>query len=134
MGKLMTVSGRTLQQSAPSHPGLTYVIKETDEKAAKCRIGGKEVLINQIKLQCDCSGDYVAQTSTFMGTGEAAIIADTKRVKYQGNSILLKGDKVQITCNGTITTTSSGATTQGTASVVVSIVAAGQKTVNAGNS
>jgi hypothetical protein len=53
-------------------------------------------------------------------------------VKCQGESVLVEGDWVNITCNGTITDTSSSATSPGSASVTVTITNAGQSSVFAG--
>ncbi|GAB61450.1 MAG: hypothetical protein DWB56_04990 [Candidatus Jettenia sp.] len=129
MGNLIAVSGRTLTQSEKSHQNLAYTITETDVKTVRTFGHGKEILINQIKLSCTCSGDYVAGTSTFSGKGEAAIVANSKRVKCEGQSILLEGDEVTITCEGTITDNSSGATAKGTATVTVKITDSNQKNI-----
>ena len=130
--KLITVAGRTLEQSEPSHSGLTYSITETDNPAAKTNGNGNSILIEQIDLSCQCSGDYVAGTSTFTGSGNASIVANTPRITCEGGSILLKGDNVVITCNGTITNTSTSATSPGTATVKVTISNPNQDNIFAG--
>jgi hypothetical protein len=126
MGKLIVVDGRQLQLTTKSHPSLNYTVTETDVKAAKTRGHGKTVVVQQIALQCACSGDYVTGTSTFVGSGSAVIAGATTRVRCEGHPILLNGNKVTITCTGTVTTTSGGATSPGTASVTVGVVNTGQ--------
>jgi uncharacterized Zn-binding protein involved in type VI secretion len=129
MSKLITVDGRQLQQSNKSHPTLTYTVTETDLKAVKTLGQRKGVLLQQITLQCACSGDYVTGTSTFVGNGSAVIVAKTTRVLCEGKPIVLEGDKTTITCAGTITTTASGATSPGTASVTVAVVNSNQPNI-----
>jgi hypothetical protein len=129
MEKLITVSGRVLPLFNKSHPLLSYTITETDIKALRTTVGNKEVLVSQIQLTCQCSGDFVKGTSTFVGTGSAVIVANTSRVECEGQSILLEGDKVTVTCDGTITQTSTGATSLGKASVEVEIKNANQTNV-----
>lgn len=129
MSKLITVGGRTLEQTSPSHPTLTYTITETDTPAERTTGGDNPVLIQQIALQCNCSDDYVANTSTFVGSGAAAIVAHTSKVTCEGQSIILEGDEVLITCEGTITVTSSGVSSPGAATVTVRIANTNQSTI-----
>ena len=121
MGTLITVAGRTLSLSGQSHPSLNYQIVETDVPATKTRGNKQSILTQQIQLQCNCSGDYISGTSTFVGTGSAVIVASSTTVKCEQQQILLAGDKGTIVCNGTITVTSTGATSPGTASVTVTV-------------
>lgn len=134
MSKLITVDGRQLQQSDKSHSTLTYTVTEIDVKAIKTVGQSKAVLIQQIGVQCSCSGDYVAGTSTFIGKGNGLIAAQTTRVLCEGKSILLEGDKTTITCSGTITTIASGATIAGTASVTVTVMNTNQTNIFANES
>lgn len=122
MSKLITVDGRQLQLLNKSHPTLTYTVTETDLKALKTLGRSKALLVQQIALQCSCSGDYVSGTSTFVGQGAAVIAAKTTRVRCEGKPLVLEGDEVTITCTGTVTTTAGGATAPGTASVTVKVV------------
>jgi len=125
MGDLVTISGRTLTQSALTPPSLTFTILEVDHPALKSFGHGNAILINTIDLQCTCSGNYAAG-QTFSGTGNASIVANTARVKCEGQSILRQGDNVTINCSGTITETSSGTTSPGSASVTVTVTNANQ--------
>lgn len=125
MGDLVTISGRTLSQSAQTPASLTFSITEVDHPALRSFGHGNAILINKIDLECTCSGNY-APGQTFTGTGSASIVANTTRVKCEGQSILRQGDNVTITCDGTITETSSGTTSPGSASVTVTITNANQ--------
>lgn len=132
MGKLITVAGRALSQSGKSHPTLTYTITETDLKASKTFGNSKEVLLEKIDLQCTCSGLYTTPSQSFKGSGKAAIVANTPRVKCEGKSILLEGDNVTITCNGTVTDSSTTPPTEipdQQASVIVTITNTNQSDV-----
>ena len=131
MSKLITVTGRSLSLSGQSHPPLNYEITETDTQATTTSAEGNLVLLQQIQLQCNCSGDYVEGTSTFVGSGNASIIASSTTVKCESKPIVLAEDKVTITCSGTVTQTSSGATSPGTASVTVTVTNTNQATVSA---
>ena len=128
MSDLITVFGRTLSPSGQSPSTLTYTITETYTNASKTCGKSETVLIKEIQLHCDCAGDYAAG-QTFAGSGDASIQANTNRVKCEGESILLKGDNVSITCNGTVTTTSGGATSPGSASVTVTITNTNQTNI-----
>ncbi len=131
MGNLVTVSGRTLQNSAPSHSSLTYTITATDIKASKALAGAKEILTKKIKLHCECSGTY-GPNQTYVGNGDADIEANTARVKCEGESILVEGDSVTINCTGTVTDNSTIPPTtipNALASITVKISAAGQTNV-----
>jgi hypothetical protein len=133
MAKLITVAGRTLTQSEPSHGGLTYTITEVDVQAAKTNGNGNPVLIKQIDLSCKCKGDYEAGTSTFIGEGSASIVANTPGITCENESILLEGDNVEIVCEGTITYTSgSPSSAPGTASVKVTITNTNQTNIFVG--
>ena len=59
-------------------------------------------MLKEIKLQCNCSGDY-GGGNTFQGSGNASIVASSQTVKCESQPILLKGDQVTITCTGTVT-------------------------------
>lgn len=133
MGELITVSGRILKQSNKSHDTLTYTITETDINASNTFGNSNEILIDKISLHCDCSGNY-SPTETYVGIGDSIIKANTKRVNCNGKSILVKGDKIEILCNGTITETSTGATRQGIASVTVAIDNPNQSNIYANKS
>lgn len=128
MGNLVTVFGRTLSKSGQSPSTLTYTITETDSNALKTFGRGEAILIKEIRLDCNCTGNYAAG-QTFVGSGTAAIVANTNRVKCEGESILLEGDSVTITCSGTVTETSTGLTSSGTASVTVTITNTNQSNI-----
>lgn len=130
MGKLITVTGRSLSLSGQSHPTLNYEITETDTQATTTSAEGKPVLLKEIKLQCECSGDYVPEESTFVGSGNANIIASSTTVKCENKPMVLAEDKITITCSGTVTK-STGATSTGTASVTVTVTNTNQTTVSA---
>lgn len=120
MGKLIAVSGRTLVQSNPTPPGVSFTLVETDIPALRAQAQGSAVLLEKIHLECTCSGNYAAG-QTFSGTGSGDIAASTPRVQCQGKSILCEGDAVTLTCSGTVTDTASGTTFPGTATVTVTI-------------
>jgi len=127
MGKPIAVDSWAQELSAQTPSTLTYKVQPTIFAAAKTRASGKKLLISKIVLSCSCSGDYVTGTSTFVGAGQAAIEAQSPGLRCEGQPVLLEGDKVTITCDGTITTTASGATGPGKASVTVTIKSAGQQ-------
>jgi hypothetical protein len=132
MEKQITVSGSpTWSLSDNSHANLTYTVTEVPEPASRTVIGNDQpILVNQIQLKCNCNGDYVSGTSTFVGTGSASITAKPDRiVECEGKSVLLVGDEVTITCQGTITTTSTGATSAGNATVKATIKTPNQENV-----
>lgn len=129
MGKLITVTGRTLLLSEKSHPSLNYQVVETDIPANKTRGNSQSILTQQIQLQCNCSGDYILPNSTFFGTGVAAIMASSKTVRCEQQQILLAGDQTNIVCNGTITNTNTDITAPGTASVTVTITNTNQNNI-----
>jgi len=135
MQQQIAILGRTLTTTVlvptPAPPGFVVQLTPTDNPAQHCDATSKSVLIQQIALTCNCSGDWVTGTSTFAGAGSGNIVASTPRVQCEGQSILTLGDKVTIRCPGTITTTAGGSTTPGTASITVTITAAGQVTVDA---
>ncbi len=92
------------------------------------------MLKTKISLHCECSGTY-GPSQTYVGSGDADIVANTARVKCEGESVLLEGDSVIVNCTGTITDNSTGTPVQipnSPASVTVKISAAGQSTVYAG--
>lgn len=120
MSELVSVVGRTISLSNKTPPDLTFTITEQDTEASKCTGKGSNVLIQQITLNCNCSGKF-GEGLTFVGTGMAAIVANTNRVKCEGQSVHLKGDNVVISCSGTVTETSSGTTSPGSASVKATI-------------
>ena len=129
MGKLITVLGRTLSLSGQSPPRLTYQVVGTDIPATKTRGNKQPILIQQIQLQCTCSGNYVPGTSTFSGQGSAVIVASSATVKCEKQLILLAGDQGTIVCNGTVTVTSTGVTSPGTASVTVTVTNTNQTNI-----
>lgn len=129
MSKLITVDGRQLELSNKLPDTLTYTVTAIDVKAARTLGQRKGILLQQIALTCNCSGDYVTGTSTFVGTGNAVILAKTTRVLCEGKPIILQGDRATITCSGTITTTASGATAAGTASVTVTVTNTNQTNI-----
>ena len=131
MGKLISVTGRSLSLSGQSHPDLTYDIVETDTPATTTSAEGKAVLLTEIKLQCNCSGDYVPEISTFVGSGNAPILGSSATVKCEGKPIVLAEDKITINCSGTITTTAGGATSPGTAFVTATVNNTNQTSVSA---
>jgi hypothetical protein len=133
MQQPIVIQGRVLSQSSPSHSTLTYAVTPTDSPAARTKgKGGASVLVNEIKLDCKCSGAYTATpATTFTGTGTASIVASTPRVLCEGQQMLTEGDQVVINCTGTVTDTTTLATSPGTASVTVTITDGVQKNVNA---
>lgn len=129
MTKLITVGGRTLEKVDPSHSSLSYEIVESDTPAQRTTGHGNPVLIQQIGLQCACSGDYVSGTSTFVGMGTGAILAQGTKVTCNGQPIILEGDEVTITCTGTVTTTSTSATAPGSATIKVRVANTNQPNI-----
>lgn len=132
MEKQIAVSGTQVWSlSSKSHPDLTYNVSEVPEKTSRTVIGNnQQILVTQIQLQCNCTGDYIKGTSTFVGNGSANILAKADRqVECEGKSILLPGDEVEILCNGTITITSNGVTSPGIATVKAKITNPNQKNV-----
>jgi hypothetical protein len=126
----MVVAGRKLVQSDPKPDpptgAVVYTLTETDLSARRTTLEGKAVLLEEIKLECACSGSI--GPNTYTGDGKAGIVAKTPRVTCEGHQLLLIGDKVTVDCTGT-TTTPSGVTTTGVAaSVTVAISDAAQTT------
>jgi hypothetical protein len=128
MGKLITVAGRTLTQSNPTPATVTFTIVETDVPAARTNGAAHPVLVDRIALACTCSGNFSA-TQTYVGSGNAQIVASRQRVSCEGKPLLLEGDQVTITCSGTATDTASGTPVPANASVTVTITAGNQTTV-----
>jgi hypothetical protein len=128
MGKLITVAGRTLIQSNPMPPTVIFTIVETDVPAARTNGGAHPLMIDRISLACSCSGNFAA-TQTYVGSGNAEIVARRQRVHCEGKPPLLVGDQVTITCWGTATDTASGTPVPANASVTVTITAGNQATI-----
>jgi hypothetical protein len=101
---------------------------ETDVPAARANGGGHPVLIDRISLACSCSGNFSAK-QTYVGSGNAQIVAQRQRVSCEGKALLLVGDQVTIACSGTATDTASDTPGPANASVTVTITDAGQTTV-----
>jgi hypothetical protein len=130
MLKQIVVAGRELAQSDkkpdPPNGAVVYTLTETDHPAQRTTLEGKAVLLEQIKLECACSGSI--GLNSYTGDGTASIAANTPRVTCEGQQLLLLGDNATVNCTGT-TTTPSGATTAGVAaSVSVAISDAAQTT------
>jgi hypothetical protein len=131
MLKRMVVAGRSLAQSdpKPDPPTGAVVYTLTDEKdlsTERTTLEGKAVLLEEIKLECACSGSI--GSDTYKGDGKASIAAKSARVTCEGHQLLLLGDKVTVNCTGT-TKSPSGATTPNVkASVTVTISDAAQTT------
>ena len=102
MGKIIAVAGRTLTQSNPTPDTVTFTIVETDVPAARTNGGAHPMLIDRISLACTCSGNF-SPTQTYVGSGNAEIVAKRQRVSCEGKPLLLVGDQVTITCSGTAT-------------------------------
>ena len=133
MQKPIVIQGRTITLSNPVPPPLTFtLVSAVDTPAVRTSgKGGAPVLISNIVVNVSASGDFVTGTSTFVGTGSGTIVASTPRVECEGQQLLTEGDKVDITCTGTITTTAGGATASGTAKVTATITDGVQKNVDA---
>jgi hypothetical protein len=128
MGKLIVVAGRTLQQSDPTPATVTFTITPTDVPAVKTNGKAQPMLIDRISLACTCSGDF-SPTQTYVGSGNAEILARRDRVRCEGKPLLLVGDQVTITCSGTATDKTTAATVAANASVTVTIVDGNQATI-----
>jgi hypothetical protein len=120
MGKLIVVTGRTLTQSNLTPATVTFTIVETDSPAARTNGDGHPILTDRISLVCTCSGSFLP-TQTYVGSGNAEIVSQRQRVRCEGKPLLLVGDQVTLTCSGTATDTTSGATMEAKASVTVTI-------------
>jgi hypothetical protein len=133
MQKPIVIQGRSLTLTGGLPATLTFTLGVTTDVPALRTIGkgAAPVLINSILVNVSASGNFVTGTSTFVGNGSASIVASTPRVTCEGQQMLTEGDSVVVTCTGTITTTSSGVTTPGTATVEVVITDGVQKNVNA---
>jgi hypothetical protein len=127
MQKEVVIPAFTLT-AVPTPATLTVALTPTSIPAAKCTAASQSMLITNLVVNCTCSGVF-APGATFSGTGSGTIVASTPRVTCEGQSILTQDDSVTISCSGTVTT--SGGGSPGTASVKVTITAAGQLTVNA---
>ena len=90
--------------------------------------GAHPLLIDRISLACTCSGNF-SPTQTYVGSGNAEIVANRQRVHCEGKPLLLVGDQVTITCSGTATDTASGTPVAANASVTVTITAGNQPTI-----
>lgn len=128
MGKLIVVAGRTLEQSDPSPDTVIFTIAETDVAAARTNGKAQPMLIDRISLACTCSGDF-SRTQTYVGAGNAEILARRDRVRCEGKPLLLVGDQVTIACSGTATDKTTAATAPANASVTVTIVDGNQTTI-----
>jgi hypothetical protein len=128
MGELITVAGRTLTQSNPTPATVTFTIVETDVPAARTNGAGHPVLLDRISLACTCSGNF-SPTQTYVGSGNAQIVAQRQRVSCEGKPLLLVGDQVTITCSGTATDTASGTPVAANASITVTIGNGNQTTI-----
>jgi hypothetical protein len=128
MGKLIVVAGRTLEQSKLTPDTVKCTIVETDVPAARTNGNAQPVLIDRISLACTCSGDF-SPTQTYVGSGNAEIVAQRQRVSCEGKPLLLVGDQVTITCSGTATDTASGTPVAANASVTVTIGNGNQSTI-----
>jgi hypothetical protein len=128
MAELIAVAGRSLAQSDPTPVTVKFTITETDVAAARTNGNANPVLIDRIALACNCSGNF-SPTQTYVGTGNAEIVAQRERVRCEGKPLLLVGDQVTITCSGTATDTVSGTMVDAEASVTVTIVDGNQATI-----
>jgi hypothetical protein len=128
MGELITVAGRTLTQSNLTPATVTFTIVETDVPAARTNGAAHPVLVDRISLACTCSGNF-SPTQTYVGSGNAQIVAQRQRVSCEGKPLLLVGDQVTITCSGTATDTASGTPVAANASVTVTIGNGNQTTI-----
>jgi hypothetical protein len=128
MAQLIAVKGRSLAQSNPTPATVSFTITETDVPAARTNGHGQPILIDRISLACTCSGNF-SPTQTYVGSGNAEIVASRQRVRCEGKPLLLVGDQVTITCSGTATDTVSGTPVEAKASVTVTIVDGNQTTV-----
>ena len=128
MGKLIAVAGRTLQQSELTPSKVIFTIAETDVAAARTHGKAQPMLIDRISLACTCSGDF-SPAQTYVGSGNAEILARRDRVRCEGKPLLLVGDQVTITCSGTATDKTTAATVAANASVTVTIVDGSQTTI-----
>jgi hypothetical protein len=128
MAQLIAVKGRSLAQSNPTPATVSFTITETDVPAARTNGHGQPILIDRISLACTCSGNF-SPTQTYVGSGNAEIVASRQRVRCEGKPLLLVGDQVTITCSGTATDTVSGTPVAAKASVTVTIVGGNQTTI-----
>lgn len=136
MPSSIVIQGRALTLSGGIPSTLQYSISAAVDHAA-LRTAGKgaaAVLTGSIQVTVRATGDFVPGTSTFVGQGQGTIPASTPRVLCEGAQLLTEGDGVTVTCAGTVTTTASGATAAGSASVVVSVSDGIQKNIVAGKS
>ena len=133
MQQPIVIAGRTITLSGGIPSTLTFVLGVMTDIPALRTVGkgAAPVLIDNILVNVSASGDFVTGTSTFVGTGSAAIVASTPRVECEGFQMLTEGDKVVVTCNGTVTTTLGGATAPGIATVTATITDGVQKNVDA---
>src|ERR1700687_797206 len=102
MQKPIAIQGRTLTLSGGIPATLVFAGGATTDVPAlrSSGKGGAPVLINNILVNVSASGDFVALTSTFVGSGSGSIVASTPRVECEGQQMLTEGDSVVITCSG----------------------------------
>jgi hypothetical protein len=132
VSKAIVVGGWTLSLSGQDPAPLTYNVTGTATTATRTRGRSRSVVIKQIDFNCTCSGT-LPTSETYVGSGRASLMADTQRVKCEGQPIILEGDQIGITCHGTATAPTTPPTTRdATASVIVAVNHAGQQTVLAG--
>ena len=127
MQKLVANSNRVLTYVV-TPPLVTCSPVETNQPALRTQAGGAAALLNQIQLACTFSG-VAGDGGAFAGTANGAISASTPRVQGEGQSLLVQGDQVTITCTNGQSTIGSNPPKPAPASVVVTIATAGQLNV-----
>lgn len=127
----IVIQGYTLTPSGGLPATLNYSIEPPVNHPAVRTVGKGAVPVQTgtISFTVNANGVY-APGATFSGKGTGTITASTPRVLCEGAQLLTEGDKVTVTCSGTITT--GGAGSPGMATVVVSITNGAQKNVEAG--
>ena len=122
--KYITVDGCTLQFQ---NGGSGTITPDPNQTSTKVKAGGKAVYKT---LSFSISG-YTGQAITVAGSGSGSgqIKASSKKVKVEGNKVILEGDvSASITING-LQPAEGGGTKPATATEVVKVMAAGQTKV-----
>ncbi|MGC4072992.1 MAG: hypothetical protein QM760_10810 [Nibricoccus sp.] len=127
MQKLVANSKRKLTY-VYSPAGVTCAMpSEINVPAIHTRAGGSPVILKEIQLSLVLTGSLPA--GAFAGTASGSITASTPRVQGEGQSLLVLGDQVTLTCNDGTTTAPGSSPVSTPASVQVTITDAGQISV-----
>lgn len=130
MQKLVANSNRVLTYVYNPTTVTCAMPAEVNVPALHTQAGGSPVMLKEIQLSLVLTGT-ASDGGVFTGTASGSIKASTPRVQGEGQSILVLGDQVKLTCtDGTSKLPGPPPTTSpATADVTVTITSAGQISV-----